>query len=253
MNATLRKVGALAGKDLADLFKNPTMLVVLLMPIGFMLLFRLVVGDTAADSGLSGAELAVAERAIDTFLLGSGLCMSVGMVASMVLIYGIAEEKEKHTLRTLMLANVGAGEVAASKGGVALAAVVAVGAACFAVAGGEAALLPAYLLLTAVGAVPVVLVSLVLGLASRDQMTAGFYSVPVLLVALLPTFGMVGETVEAVAALTPLGGVYDLLGLAADGRLLTADAVVPLAVTLAWVVAGAACFAALYRRLARDN
>ena len=30
MNATLRKVGALAGKDLADLFKNPTMLVVLL-------------------------------------------------------------------------------------------------------------------------------------------------------------------------------------------------------------------------------
>ena len=28
------------------------------------------------------------------------------MVASMVLIYGIAEEKEKHTLRTLMLANV---------------------------------------------------------------------------------------------------------------------------------------------------
>lgn len=255
MNATLRKVGALAGKDLADLFKNPTMLVVLLMPIGFMLLFRLILGDTAADSGLTDAELALAEGEIGKFLLGSGLCMSVGMVASMVLIYGIAEEKEKekHTLRTLMLANVGAGEVAASKGGVTLTAVVAVGAACFALAGGEVGLLPAYLLLTALGAVPVVLVSLVLGLASRDQMTAGFYSVPVLLVALLPTFGMVSEEVQAVAAVTPLGGVYELLGLAADGRLFTADALAPVAVTLAWVVAGAACFAALYRRLARDN
>ena len=249
MDATMRRVGALAAKDLADLFKNPTMLVVLLMPIGFMLLFRLVIGDTAADAGLSGAGLAAAEGEFQKFLLGSGLCMSVGMVASMVLIYGIAEEKEKHTLRTLMLANVGAGEVAASKGGVTLAAVVAVGAACFAVAGGDPALLPAYLVLTALGAVPVVLVSLVLGLASRDQMTAGFYSVPVLLLALVPTFGTANDT----AAFTPLGGVWDLLGLAADGRLLTSDSLAPMAVTIAWAVAGAAVFAALYRRLARDN
>ena len=110
MDATMRRIGALAAKDLADLFKNPTMLVVLLMPIGFMMLFRLVIGDTAADSGLTGAELAAVEGEFQKFLLGSGLCMSVGMVASMVLIYGIAEEKERHTLRTLMLANVGAGE-----------------------------------------------------------------------------------------------------------------------------------------------
>ena len=53
MNATLRRVGALVDKDLMDLIKNPTMLVVLLMPIGFMLLFRLVIGDTAADAARS--------------------------------------------------------------------------------------------------------------------------------------------------------------------------------------------------------
>lgn len=253
MNATLRRVGALVDKDLMDLIKNPTMLVVLLMPIGFMLLFRLVIGDTATDAGLTGADLASVGGEIDKFLLGSGLCMSIGMVASMVLIYGIAEEKEKHTLRTLMLANVGAGEVAASKGGVTLLAVVAVGAACFFLAGGEPGLLPVYLALTALGAVPVVLISLVLGLASRDQMTAGFYSVPVLLLALVPTFGMASEAIETAASFTPLGGVYDLLGLAYDGRLLSADALMPLAVTLAWAIAGAAVFAALYRRLARDN
>lgn len=253
MNATSRRVRALAAKDLADLFKNPTMLVVLLMPIGFMLLFRLVIGDAAADSGLAGAGLAAAEGEFQKFLLGSGLCMSVGMVASMVLIYGIAEEKEKHTLRTLMLANVGAGEVAASKGGVTLVAVVAVGAACFAVAGGAPTQLPVYLVLTVLGAVPVVLVSLVLGLASRDQMTAGFYSVPVLLLALVPTFGMTNETVDTIAAFTPLGGVYELLALAADGNLLTQGALAPLAVTLVWIAVGAAVFAVLYRKLARDN
>ena len=253
MNATLRRVGALVDKDLMDLIKNPTMLVVLLMPIGFMLMFRLIIGDTAVGSSLSGPALSAADPSMQKFLLGSGLCMSVGMTASMVLIYGIAEEKEKRTLRTLMLANVHAGEVAASKGIVALAAVVAVGAVCFLVAGGELNLLACYLALTVLGAIPVILVSLVLGLASRDQMTAGFFSVPVLLVALMPTFGMVNDTIDRTSSATPLGGVYSLLNLALDGRLLSMDALAPLAVTGVWIAIGAVAFAALYRRLARDN
>ena len=253
MNATLRRVRALASKDLMDLFKNPTMFVVLLMPIGFMLLFRLVLGDASPSAGLTGSELDTANHEIAKYLLGSGLCMAVGMAVSMVLIYGIAEEKEKHTLRTLMLANVSAGEVAISKGVVALASVVCVSTACFFIAGGAPALLPAYLVLTVLGSVPIILVSLVLGLASRDQMTAGFYSVPVLLVALVPSFSVVNKTIQTVAAVTPLGGVYNLLGLAADGTLFTPEALMPLAITLAWIVVGSAAFAALYRRLARDN
>ncbi len=253
MNATLRRVKTLASKDLMDLFKNPTMFVVLLMPIGFMLLFRLVLGDASPSAGLTGSELEAANHEIAKYLLGSGLCMAVGMVVSMVLIYGIAEEKEKHTLRTLMLANVSAGEVAISKGAVALASVVCVSTACFFIAGGAPALLPAHLVLTVLGSVPIILVSLVLGLASRDQMTAGFYSVPVLLVALVPSFSVVNKTIQTVAAVTPLGGVYNLLGLAADGTLFTPEALMPLAITLAWIVAGSTAFAALYRRLARDN
>ena len=84
-------------------------------------------------------------------------------------------------------------------------------------------------------------------------MTAGFFSVPVLLLALVPTFGMASEAIEGIAVFTPLGGVYDLLGLAADGRLFTADSLAPVAVTLVWAVVGAAVFAALHRKLARDN
>ena len=71
--------------------------------------------------------------------------MAVGMVASMVLIYGIAEEKEKQTLRTLMLANVSASEVAISKGAVALVSVACVSTACFFIAGGTLAPRPTIL------------------------------------------------------------------------------------------------------------
>ena len=47
--------------------------------------------------------------------------------------------------------------------------------------------------------------------------------------------------------------MLELLVLAADGALFTADALQPLAVTFAWIAVGAAVLALLYKRLARDN
>lgn len=253
MNAAMRKTGALLAKDFADLFKNPTMLVVCLLPIAFMALYSFMIGDATGDAGITAEQQAAVDPVISQFMLGSALCMTVGMVCTMTVLYGIAEEKEKHTLRTLMLANVGASQVVASKAVVALVASTVVNAVCFFVAGGGPGMLAAYLALGAVGSLPVILFSLVLGLASRDQMTAGVYSVPVLLVALVPMFGMANEAIERVSHWLPTGGVYDLIGLAMDGRLLSQDALAPLGVTLAWIVVGTVVFAALFKRLARDN
>lgn len=253
MNAAMRKTGALLAKDFADLFKNPTLLVVCLLPIAFMALYSFMIGDAAGGSDLTVEQQEAVDPVISQFMLGSSLCMTLGMVCTMTVLYGIAEEKEKRTLRTLMLANVGASQVVASKTVVALVSSTVVNAVCFFVAGGEPGMLGAYLALSVAGALPVILFSLVLGLACRDQMTAGVYSVPVLLVALVPMFGMSNETIEKVAHWLPTGGVYDLIGLALNGNLLTQDALAPLAVTVAWIVVGAVLFAALFKRLARDN
>ena len=253
MNAAMRKTGGLLAKDLLDLFKNPTMLVVCLLPIAFMALYSFMVGDVAGDAEMTAEQQEVVDPIIRQFMLGSALCMAVGMVCTMTVLYGIAEEKEKHTLRTLMLANVGASQVVASKAAVALVASTVVNAACFFVAGGDPSMLGVYLALGIAGALPVVLFSLVLGLASRDQMTAGVYSVPVLLVTLVPMFGMANESVAKVAHWLPTGGVYDLIGLALQGDLMSQEALAPLAVTAAWIVVGAVVFAALFKRLARDN
>ena len=223
MNAAMRKTGALLAKDFADLFKNPTLLVVCLLPIAFMALYTFMVGDATGEANLAAEQ------------------------------EGVGEEKEKRTLRTLMLANVGASQVVASKIVVALVASTVVNAVCFFVAGGEPDMLGAYLVFGIMGSLPIILFSLVLGLACRDQMTAGVYSVPVLLVALVPMFGMANETIEKVAHWLPTGGVYDLIGLALNGNLLSQDALAPLGVTVAWIVVGAVLFAALFKRLARDN
>lgn len=253
MNAAMRKTGALLAKDFADLFKNPTLLVVCLLPIAFMALYAFMVGDATNDASLAAEQKGAVNLVIQQFMLGSSLCMAVGMVCTMTVLYGIAEEKEKRTLRTLMLANVGASQVVASKTIVALVASTVVNAVCFFVAGGQPDMLGVYLVLGIMGSLPIILFSLVLGLACRDQMTAGVYSVPVLLVALVPMFGMANEAIEKVAHWLPTGGVYDLIGLALNGNLLSQDALAPLAITAAWIVVGAVLFAALFKRLARDN
>lgn len=85
-----------------------------------------------------------------------------------------------------MLANVIAETVVLAKGLVALGFTAVTEALCFAVSGAPWSLFGWYMLLGVVGALPVILLSLVARLASRDQMTAGLYSVPVLLLALAP-------------------------------------------------------------------
>ncbi len=240
MQANLRKLGALVAKDAADLAKNPTMILCVLMPVGFAVFYRFFIGDMGlagslrGDGGL-GASPQVTS-VVQYIVLSMSLCLSIGMGASVSLIYGLAEEKEKHTLRTLMLANVSAEQLMLAKGFVAFVLTIATELVCFAVSGAPWSLAGWYLLLGSVGAVPVILVSLVVGLASRDQMTAGLYSVPVLLLTMAPIFGSFSEGIRAVVCFAPTGG-----------------AVAPLAVTAVWMVAAVVVFKLLYRRLLRDN
>lgn len=243
MEAALRKTSALLGKDMKDLVKNPTVLLGCLLPVGFIALYSQTMGDASGEA---------ADAARHQFLT-MALFMTVGMTGCMTALYTIAEEKEKHTLRTLMLANVSAAQVIASRAVVSLAAIVVAQAACFAVLRAPIDLLAPYLLLGILSGLPIVMLSLVLGLAARDQMTAGVYSVPLILVAFLPMFAPLNETLAKATPYCPTGGAQELLNLAADGALFTADALQPLVVTLVWVAVGAAALALLYKRLARDN
>lgn len=242
-----RKICVLCAKDFADVVKNPTMLVFCLFPLAFMFLYRFMLGGAQID----GADEAA--RMLNLFLLATALSFSSAMVTSMTVVYGIAEEKEKRTLRTLMLANVSGGQILVSRSILSLACTLASELACFAVLGADWKLLPAYLLFGLLGAVPVVLVSLVVGMASRDQMTAGLYGMPVMLVCLLPLAYVAGGPFSTVALFAPNGGAAVLCLLMAQGTLSFGTALWPVVSFAVWVVLGAVVFALLYKRLLRDN
>ena len=96
-------------------------------------------------------------------------------------------------------------------------------------------------------------VLLLVGLVARDQMTAGVYSVPILIVALAPAFGMYSEGLAQVVRFFPIGGMYELVNLLLAGDLYTTEAIVPIVVTLAWIAVTAVAFVLLFKRLTRDN
>ena len=109
MNASMRKVVALISKDFTDLLKNPTMVVSCVLPVGFALIYRFMWADMGVDAQPGAADF------MTRMLLTTALCMAVGMVCTLTVVSGIAEEKEKHTLRTLMLANVSAGQIVVAR------------------------------------------------------------------------------------------------------------------------------------------
>ena len=246
MQATMRKISALLAKDALDLFKNPTILICVLLPVVLVLLYTRLMGGSVGDDPELASMLA-------PFYLSCALCFSAAMAGSMSIVYAMAEEREKHTLRTLMLANVSAGQIMASRAVLAVAVIVVVDAACFFVIGGEKGSLAAYLAIGVLGSLPLVVLSLLVGLASRDQMTAGVASMPILLVAIAPVFSMYSEDVANVVQWLPTGGMDALVRLSVAGDLLTGEAVQPLLITLGWLAVSIAAFALLFRRLARDN
>lgn len=255
MQANLRKLNALLAKDAVDLAKNPTMIICIAIPVAFALFYRFFLGGQGLDTALEGGGSAEAApvSVAQYIVLSLSLLMSIGMGASMSLVYGLAEEKEKHTLRTLMLANVSARQIMLAKGLVALGLTVAVELLCFAVSGAPWRLCAGYLLIGIMGALPVILLSLVAGLASRDQMTAGLYSVPILLLALAPMFGNYSATIRDIVRFAPTGGADWMLRLLVEGSLFSGEVLVPLAITAAWIAVSAIAFKLLYKRLLRDN
>ena len=86
MKKHLRVLRTLFVKDIVDMFKNPNVLLMLALPLIFIVIYQFV------DLGMSPA-----------YLLMLGVMMNLCLTPLSVLGMMIAEEKEKNTMRTLML------------------------------------------------------------------------------------------------------------------------------------------------------
>lgn len=169
--------------------------------------------------------------------------MFVGMAPLTCMSSIISEEKEKNTLRVLMMSNVRPWQYLIGTGGYIFAVCmlgVVVFALCCQCLGGELAL---FLAVMAAGILISIMVGAVIGICCKKQMTATSITVPVMMVfSFMPMLSMFNESIERVARFTYSQQVSLMLG--------GADAIEPtgMAVLAANFIIAVAAFAFAYRK-----
>lgn len=248
-SVSFRKLKALCGKDIVDYFKNPSILVMFIMPILMVTLYKFM--RIPADA--FGEE----ELGMAYFLLTLGSVINCSMCGLLVASTSIAEEKEKLTMRTLILSNVNGLEFLLAKITAGILMTFLGNVVIFFMTGTPVRHLPVFLAATTLGAVSLNLISAVIGLFSRDQMSCGVLQIPVLLVFLLPAVlggylsGVVGNAMQAVGRFVPTNAMVQVFSCAMKGN--TEPFLFNLGTLFAWIAAAAAVFVLVYRKKRLDN
>ena len=200
MKTHCTRTWVLLRKDAADMVKNPNMLIMLLLPVLFSWIYTFIGAETG-------------EHLTPAAVLTLATLMTLALVPLSLLSTAIAEEKEKNTLRTLMLTGVTAGEFLTSKALATELSIAVVSTAAFFVAGAPVTALAPYLAASLLGALPLLLLlGAVIGIASRDQMSTGIAAAPLALLMMLPAmFGAAGGVIGFIARLMPTTAVLDCL------------------------------------------
>ena len=226
----MKNIKAVFLKQLSDTLKNKTVL------IQFVMFPALVI---------------IMENAIklddmpEHFFAKMFAVMFVGMAPITCMSAIISEEKEKNTLRVLMMSNVKPAEYLVGVG-VYVFMMCAFGTAVFAVVGGyTGADLAVFIGIMAVGIILSELTGAVIGVFSRNQMTATSITVPVMMIfAFLPMLSMFNDTIKTAAKVTYSQQISELInGIGASD--ISAESVIVISANL---VLAAILFTVAYRR-----
>lgn len=226
----MRKVDAVFMKQLKETLKNKTILIQFLMfPV------MVVIMENAIKI----------ENMPEHFFVKLFAVMFVGMAPLTCMSSIISEEKEKNTLRVLMMSNVRPFQYLIGIGFYVWLMCMA-GAAVFAVCGGyEGMDFCVFMLIMAMGILLSGLTGAVIGVFSKNQMSATSITVPVMMVfSFLPMLSMFNESIEKVARITYSQQMSILInGLGSTD--VKAESVIVIAVNFAVMVA---LFAAAFKK-----
>lgn len=139
--------------------------------------------------------------------------MYVGMAPLTAMSAVISEEKEKNTLRVLLMSNVKPMEYLLGVG-IYIWAVCMIGAGVFSICGKyKGSTLCAFMLILAVGILVSILIGAAIGTWSKNQMMATSVTVPVMMVvSFLPMLSMFNTSIEKLSKLTYSGQIHTLIG-----------------------------------------
>ena len=235
-----RIVKTLIKKDFKNCFLNKNLLFSLAIPVGFCILYNYLLSDMV---GLNSV-----------YVLQMCAIFSIGVVPTTILPVMIAEEKEKYTLRSLMLAQVQGKEFLAGKLTVCVTLTFADALLVFFIAGGELKTLGIYTVSVLLATVGLSFLGAVAGLVSKDQSSAGTVGASLLLVTMIPPlFSMLNSTIEKIASVLPTTSFQTLYLSAVEGEaLMSRENLIAFLVCILWIVGGYLIFHIFYKKRGMD-
>lgn len=243
MKLRMHTLAVLIKKDFRLMFTNKNMLIMILLPIGFAVLYQTIFGDVKEAGMPSNFVLTLCELLNLSAIPLTGLVMMV------------AEEKEKNTLRVLMLSDVSALEYIFSKIISVLVLMELITIVIFFITATQLSYLPMFLLVTTVTSISMLLFGSVVGLLSKDQMSTSTLSTPLMILFLIPPmFQNMNEVIDKIASIVPTTRMMAIINDAMNGMsILSQEHLLDFGIILAWILLGVVTFAMMYRKKGFDN
>lgn len=243
MGFSIRKVNALFYKEIKDIGKNMNVLFICTLPIIFSILYSKLFGDVV-EHGEIGKQ--------DILIICVG--MNLVLVSSYVIAMLIAEEKEKNTLRTLLLSGLSPLEFLTGKVLVTLLMTEVVNIAIFFILGMEPQYLLQYLLLTTLVVLCMIEIGAIIGIIAPNQMATGVVGMPVLMFLLLiPMFADLDKTFAKIAEFLPNYNMNLLLERVFTNELMAAGSAYNIGVILIWILLAGTAFIFTYNKVGLDK
>ena len=243
MKLRMHTLAVLIKKDFRLMFTNKNMLIMILLPIGFAVLYQTIFGDVKEAGMPSNFVLTLCELLNLSAIPLTGLAMMV------------AEEKEKNTLRVLMLSDVSALEYIFSKIISVLVLMELITIVIFFITATQLSYLPMFPLVTTVTSISMLLFGSVVGLLSKDQMSTSTLSTPLMILFLIPPmFQNMNEVIDKIASIVPTTRMMAIINDAMNGMsILSQEHLLDFGIILAWILLGVVTFAMMYRKKGFDN
>lgn len=240
MRLRFYKIKALFLKDFNLSLKNKNVMAMLLLPILFGVLFNYLLFDQLQD------HLYILNMCQNLILATIPLSVQSSM---------IAEEKEKNTMRTLMLSDVSGLEFLLSKSLVSFLYILVMSTINFFLCEMNAELLPAFLGLSLLAGIAIIFFGSMVGILAKDQASASTLSTPFMLILYLPAmFATFNDIMALIGKCMPTYALQLMFeNVQNNVDFFCMDNLICLATMLFWIVAGIVLFQMAYKKNQRDN
>lgn len=237
MGFSIRRIRTLVMKEIKDLSKNMNVLLVCLLPLVFAMVYpRLNVAQTFNGMVLS------------TFFI-----MNSSMIAPVAMAMLISEEKEKNTLRTLMLSTVSPMEFLLGKAIVMWLLVNLTNIGIFFTLHTPIKYLLHYAINAILLSIIMILVGAVVGILSKNLMSAGTNSMPILLLFyMIPSIAKVKENIKPIAYLFPTYHSEELIDQLLHNDNIYQSGYQHYSVLLIWIIIATITFSVIYKHRRLD-